>query len=65
MAQHNSFIDGIGLTKTNSFIHLLDNNDTDNNNKAPIIKHSALYDENKFSTMLAYKAGLSIRSENI
>ena len=36
MAQHNSFIDGIGLTETNSLIHLLDNIDTDDNNEAPI-----------------------------
>ena len=65
MAQHNSFIDGIGLTETNSLIHLLDNNDTDDNNEAPIIKHSAYYGENEFSTMLANKAGLSILSGNI
>ena len=65
MAQHNSFIDGIGLTETNSLIHLLDNNDTDDNNEAPIIKHSAYYGENEFSTMLAYKACLSILSGNI
>ena len=58
MVQHNSFIDGIGLTETNSLIHLLDNNDTDDDNEAPIIKHSAYYGENEFSTMLAYKAGL-------
>ena len=38
---------------------------TDDNNEAPIIKHSAYYGENKFSTMLAYKAGLSILSGNI
>ena len=65
MAQQNSFIDGIGLTETNSLIHLLDNNDTDDNNEVPIIKHSAYYGENEFSTMLAYKAGLSILSGNI
>ena len=52
MAQQNSFIDGIGLTETNSLIHLLDNNDTDDNNEVPIIKHSAYYGENEFSTML-------------
>ena len=62
MAQHNDFIDGIGLTETNSLIHLLDSNDND---EAPIIKHSAYYGENEFSTMLASKAGLSILSGNI
>ena len=61
MAQHNSFIDGIGLTETNSLIHLLNNNDTDNNNEAPIIKHYAHYGENKFSTILS----LSILNGNI
>ena len=65
MAQHNSFIDGIGLTETNSLIHLLDNHDTDDNIEAPIINHSACYCENKFPTMLANKAGLSIFSRNI
>ena len=49
MAQHNSFIDGVGLTETNSLIHLLDNNDTDNN-KASIIKDFAYYGKNKFLT---------------
>ena len=47
-------------------MHLLDNNDTNNdNNEVPIIKHCAYYGENIFSTMLAYKAGLSILSGNI
>ena len=54
MAQHN-----------NSLIHLLDNNDTDDNNDAPSIKQSAYYGEDEFSTMLVYKAGLSILSRNI
>ena len=65
MAQHNDFIDGIGLTETNSLINLLDSNDNDDNDEAPIIKHSAYYGENEFSTMLASKAGLSILSGNI
>ena len=42
MTQQKSFIDeNIGLTETNSLIHLLDNNDTDDNNEVPIIRHSA------------------------
>ena len=65
MAQHNDFIDGIGLTETNSLIHPLDSNDNDDNDEAPSIKHSAYYGENEFSTMLASKAGLSILSGNI
>ena len=50
MMPYNSFIDGIGLTGTNSLIRLLDNNDTDDNNEAPIIKHSSYYDKNESST---------------
>ena len=56
MAQHNSFIDRVGLRETNSLIHFLEYNDTDDNNEASIIKHSAYYNENKFLTMLANKA---------
>ena len=58
-------LDGIGLAETNSLIHFLGNNDADDNNEAPIIKHSAYYGENEFSTMLSNKAGLSILSGNI
>ena len=65
MAQHSYFIDGIGLTETNSLIHLLDSNDNDYNDEASIIKHSAYHGENEFSTMLTSKAGLSILSGNI
>ena len=57
MAQHN-IINGIGLAEINSLVHLLDNNDTDDNKEAPIIRHSGLLWENEFLIMLAYKAGL-------
>ena len=46
-------------------IHLLDSNDNDDNDEAPIIKHSAYYVENELSTIFASKAGLSILSGNI
>ena len=57
MAQHNSSIVGIGLTEINLLIHLFDNNDTDDNKKAPIFKHFAYHCKNKCSTMLAHKTG--------
>ena len=50
---------------TNSLVHLLDSNDTDDNNEVPIVKHSLYYGENDFSSMLANKAGLTILSGNI
>ena len=65
MAQHNNFIDGIGLTETNSLIHLLDSNDNDDNDEASIIKYSTYHGENQFSKMLTSKSGLSILSGNI
>ena len=46
MAQRNSFINGIGLTEANSLIHLLNNDDTDDDNEVHLIKHSAYYGEN-------------------
>ena len=65
MAQRNSFINGIGLTEANSLIHLLDNNDTDDDNELHLVKHSAYYVENEFSKMLSNKAVMSILSGNI
>ena len=53
----NSFINGIGLTEANSLIHLLDNDDTDDDNELNLINHSAYYGENEFSKMLSNKAG--------
>ena len=57
---HTNLINEINLTPTNSLVHLLDNDDIDNNNEVPIVKHSAYYCENDFSSMLANKAGLTI-----
>ena len=66
MAQRNSFINGIGLTEANSLIHLLNNDDTDDDNyELHLIKHSAYYGENEFSKLLSSKAGMSIISEQI
>ena len=63
MAQRNSFINGIGLTEANSLIHLLNNDDTDDDNEVHLIKHSAYYGKNEFSKLLSSKAGMSILSE--
>ena len=52
LAQRNSFINGIGLTEANSLIHLLNNDDTDDDNELNLVKHSAYYGENEFSKML-------------
>ena len=60
---YTNLINGINLTPTNSLVHLLDSNDTDDNNEVPIVKHSAYYGENDFSSMLANKAGLTILVE--
>ena len=62
---HTNLINGINLTPTNSLVHLLESNDTDDNNEVPIVKPSAYYSENDFSSMLANKAGLTILSGNI
>ena len=64
MAQRNSFINGIGLTEANSLIHLLNNDDTDDDNEVHLIKHSAYYGESEFSKLLSSKAGMSILSGN-
>ena len=66
MAQRNSFINGIGLTESNSLIHLLNNDDTDDDNEVHLVKHSAYYGENEFFKLLSIsKAGMSILSGNI
>ena len=59
MAQRKSFIYGIGLTEANSSIHLMNNNDTDDDNQLHLVKHSAYYGENDFSKLLSSKAGMS------
>ena len=46
-------------------VHLLGSNDSDDNNEVPILKNSAYFGENDFSSMLANKAGLTILSGNI
>ena len=67
MVQSNSFINGIELTDANSLIHLLNDDDTDDENEVDLhlVKHSAYYGENEFSKLLSSKAGMSILSGNI
>ena len=50
---HTNLTNGINLTPTNSLVHILDSNDTDDNNEVPIAKHSAYYGEKEFSSKLA------------
>ena len=64
MVQRNQFIDG-DLTDRTTLIHLLDNNDSEDNNEAHIVKHSPYYSETDFSKLLPKKDGLSILSVNI
>ena len=65
MAQRNNFINGIGLTETNSLIHLLNTDDANDDNELHLIKHTAYYGDNEFLKMLSNKTGLSILSGNI
>ena len=64
MVQRNQFIDG-DLSDRTSLIHLLDNNDSEDDNEAHIVKHSPYYNETDFSKLLQKKGGLSILSVNI
>ena len=64
MAQRNTFLDG-DLSDRTSLIHLLDKNDSEDNNEAHVIKHSPYYGETDFSKLLVHKAGFSIFSLNI
>ena len=64
MVQRNQFIDG-DLSDRKSLIHLLDNNDSEDNNEAHRVKHSPYYNETDFSKLLQKKDGLSILNVNI
>ena len=64
MTQRNQFVNDI-LSYKMSLIHLLDNNDDDDNSGAHVIKHSHYYGETDFSKLLVKKPGLSIFSINI
>ena len=59
MAQRNTFLDG-DLSDRTLLIHLLDKNDSEDNNEAHVIKHSPYYGETDFSKLLVHKAGFSI-----
>ena len=64
MVLRNQFIDG-DLSDRTPLKHLLDNNDTEDNNEAQIIKHSPYYSESEFSKLLSKKGDLSLLSVNI
>ena len=54
MVQRNQFIDG-NLSDRTSLIHLLDNNESEDDNEAHIAKHSLYYNETDFSKLLQKK----------
>ena len=66
MVQRTQFIDG-DLCDRTSLKHLLDNNDSEDDNEPHIhvVKHSPYYGETDFSKLLQKKVGLSILSVNI
>lgn len=65
MGTRNDLINGVGLSKTTSLIHLLDENDTEDNNEAILLKHSAYYGKTDFSKLINKGTGFSIMSVNI
>ena len=54
MAQRNQFLDD-DLSDRTSLIHLLDNNDSEKNSEAHVIKHSPYFAEADFSKLLIRK----------
>ena len=64
MAQRNTFLDG-DLSDRTSLIHLLDKNDSEDNNEAHVIKHPPYYGKTDFTKLLIHKAGFNILSLNI
>ena len=58
-------MNGIRLPKANSLIHLLNNDDTDDDHEVHLVKHSVYYGENEFSKLLLSRVGRSILSGNI
>ena len=64
MAQRNQFLED-DLSDRTSLIHLLDNNDSEENSEAHVIKHSPYFGEADFSKLLIRKSGLCILSVNI
>ena len=57
MVPCNQFLNGDQLSDRTSLIHLLDNNDSEDNNEAHINKHSPYYSESDFSKHLNSKGG--------
>ena len=67
MAQRNQFLND-DLSDRTSLIHLLDNNDSEENSEAHVIKHSPYFGEADFSKLIQKsirKSGLCILSVNI
>ena len=65
MVKRNQFIDDDNLSELSSLTHLLERNDNDDNEEAPILKHSPFYTENQFIDIITRDTGLSILDLNI
>ena len=61
----NQFIDDDNLTDKSSLIHLLDRYDADDCDEIPLLKHSPLYSENQFTSLLKTNIGLCTWDINI
>ena len=64
MAQRSTILDS-DLSDKMLLIHLLDSNDSEDNNEAHVIKHPPYYGEIDFSKLLLLKTEFSILSLNI
>ena len=64
MALRNQFLD-CDLSDRTSLIHLLNNNDSEENSEAHVINHAPYFGKADFSKLLIRKSGLCIRSVNI
>ena len=61
----NQFIDDGNLTDKSLLIHLLNRHDADDCDEIPLLKHSPLYSENQFTSLLKTNNGLCILDMNI
>ena len=65
MVKRYRYIDDDTLSELSSLTHLLEQNDNDDNDETPILKHSPFYSENQFIDIIARHPGLSILDINI
>ena len=67
MVTRNEFIDDDNLTELSSLNHLMDKNNTDNDDteEATVIKHSPYFSETSFINLLAPNEGLTVLDLNV